>query len=83
MAKTKTEAVKVPERVWARVSVGMAGARRGQRVLVDPTDPAMVDLIASKMVVLEDVPAAEEPEPENDEAAPEVEAEPVPEEEPS
>lgn len=55
MVKTEKTTEDAPERVWARVTVGMAGVRRGQRVLVDPNDPVMAGLIAERLVVLEEV----------------------------
>jgi hypothetical protein len=57
VAKGDKKTEKEPERVWARVTVGMAGARRGQRVLVNPEDPAMAEMIASDLVVLEEADA--------------------------
>lgn len=44
---------KTPERVWARTTVSMAGAPRGRRVLVDPTDPDIEALINGEALVLE------------------------------
>jgi len=50
----KTQKPKVPERVWARTTVGMAGAPRGRRVLVDPKDSEIAELIEAEALVLEE-----------------------------
>lgn len=43
----------VPERVEARVTVTMAGVRRGQRVLVDPAAANIAPLIEKGALVVE------------------------------
>jgi hypothetical protein len=45
---------KTAERIWVRVAVNMARVHRGQRLLVDPEDEEMKQLIAAGALVPEE-----------------------------
>jgi hypothetical protein len=53
MAPRKKPEEKTPERIWARVTVGMAGVHRGQLVLVDPEDETMAAMLRNGQLVAE------------------------------